>query len=378
VLGVPPHLEAETASAFRILAGAIPFTIGSQALVGMLVARSRFGQVNLVAAGVSSVSYLGPLAAAALGARLPGIIAVLAAARVGGWLAYLAFCAAEYPQLRAPMGPQRARALALLRFGGWTTVSSLVSPLMTYMDRFVVAALVSTAAVAFYAAPQEVVLRMGMVSGAVVGVLFPAFAAARASPPRLRALLERGLSAVFGMVLPLSLAAGAFAGEALDLWLGAEWAAAARGAVVFLALGLLANGLAKVAAALLQGIGRPDLTARLHMVELPLYLLLLFLLVRQYGLAGAAAAWLARAAVDAAALFWLSCRVLPGAERAARRAAAMGLGGAAALALALLMQPLWLRAGWVLLVGGGVALVFGRGLLRAAPAAPLPAPGGRA
>jgi O-antigen/teichoic acid export membrane protein len=47
-----------------------------------------------------------------------------------------------------------------------------------------------------------------------------------------------------------------------------------------------------------QGIGRPDLTAKLHLIELPLYLLLLILLLNFFGTVGAALAWTGRVVID--------------------------------------------------------------------------------
>lgn len=344
-LRLPVDLEAETLASFRILACALPFTVGTPALVGLLEARGAFGRVNAVASSVSAASYLGPLAALHAGAGLPGVVAVLAGARAAGWLAYLLLSLGAVPELRRPR-VARAQAGALLRFGGWTTVSSVVSPMMVYLDRFVIGALVSAAAVAWYAAPQEVVLRMGVVSGAVVGVLFPAFAAASDAPARLARMLDRGVDTVFVLVFPLSMLLAAFAREGLAAWLGPGFAREGAAALAWLGAGLLMNGLAKPPAALVQGIGRPDLTARLHLIELPLYAALLFALVPSAGIRGAAIAWAARAAADAAALYWLSARLVPGTAAAGRTAAALALAGGGALAVGGALPGLGTRIAW--------------------------------
>src|SRR5262249_211744 len=71
--------------------------------------------------------------------------------------------------------------------------------------------------------------------------------------------------------------------------------------------------------ALLQGVGRPDLTALLHVIELPFYLLSAWLLIRARGIEGAALAWTARTALDLA-LFLAAARwVLPGGAETVRR-----------------------------------------------------------
>lgn len=344
-LKVDAGMRREAAAAFRLLALALPFTVGAPAWTGLLEARGRWGRLNVVSTLVSVASYLGPLAAMSAGARLPGVVGVLTAARVVAWMAYVALCLREFPSLRRGGRPERGRAGELLRFGGWTTVSAVISPLMTSLDRFVVAGAVSASSVAFYAAPQEVILRLGAVSGAVVAVLFPLFAAAQADGRAVLArVLERGTEAVFVLVFPLSLLMTLFAREGLGRWLGAEYARNGAVVLAWLAAGLLANGLGKPPAALVQGVGRPDLSARIHMAELPVYVAVLAGLVWGWGIAGAAAAWLARAAGDAVAMHWAAGRLVPSA--AGRRAAVLGALGLGALGVAAALGPLSARIGW--------------------------------
>jgi len=64
------------------------------------------------------------------------------------------------------------------------------------------------------------------------------------------------------------------------------------------------NSLASMPFALLQGVGRSDTTAKIHLVEAPAYLVLMVWLIHQYGITGAAAAWSARTTLDLALLYW--------------------------------------------------------------------------
>lgn len=340
LLGIHPPLAAEAATAMRVLACAVPFTVSMPVLSGVLEARRRFDLVNAVVIPSALATYLGPVVALSFTTRLVPLVAVLTAARAAAWLGYLGFCLVEAPELRARPAFHRQVARPLLHFGGWTTVSAAVSPLLVYLDRFVVGALVSATAVAYYSTAQEVVLRMGMVSGAVVGVLFPAFARAVDERGRLAELLESGVDAVLLLVLPLTLLLSAFAGELLRVWLGPAYAAAGGPVLAWLAVGLLVNGLAKMPSTMIQAVGRPDITARLHLVELPLFVVVLGALVWEWGLEGAAVAWVARVAADAIALYWVAWRKVPETHHAALRAAAVALaGGAGAALLRLLSAP---------------------------------------
>jgi len=362
LLKVPPILVAEATTSMRVLACAVPFTVSMPVLSGVLEARRRFDLVNAVVVPSSVATYLGPVVALLFVSGLVPLVAVLSAGRALAWLAYLALCLYEAPELRARPVFRRAVARPLLRFGGWTSVSAAVSPLLVYLDRFVVGAVVSATAVAYYSTAQEVVVRMGMVSGAVVGVLFPAFARNSDERGRLAGLLESGVDAVLLLVLPLSLLVGAFSGELLRAWLGPAFAAAGGPVLAWLAAGLLLNGLAKVPSTLIQAVGRPDITAKLHLVELPLFVLVLGALVWEWGLEGAAVAWVARVAADGVALYWVAWRKIPETHPAALRAAAVALSGGAAIAvLRLLGSP---GARGIALGVAALALAWaGRGVL---------------
>jgi len=216
------------------------------------------------------------------------------------------------------------------------------------------------------------VIRLGALSGSVVVVLFPAFAAARMQgEARLHGLLERGVHAVFLLVFPVTVVLATFGREALALWLGAEYAQAGARVLAWLAVGLFTNGMAKVASALLQGLGRPDVVARLHLLELPFYLATLAALISVLGIEGAAIAWMLRVTVDAAGLFWAARRQVPAAQRPALRALAMAaLATVGAVAGFHLPSVAW-KAGYVAAVLVGVGVMGWRWFGAAARSRPL-------
>jgi O-antigen/teichoic acid export membrane protein len=198
------------------------------------------------------------------------------------------------------------------------TAGSMLAPLMMTADRFLIAGMLSVAAVGYYTAPYEVVTKLGLIPGAVSAAVFPAFAGGLAENRTLRALYDSALKATFIALVPPVLVLVAFAHEGLAAWMGPEFAAQGAWVVRWLALGVLVNSVAQIPHALLQSSGRAAAVAKLHALELPAYLIALVLLVRAYGVSGAAFAWAARATVDAAALLHLSRGAAsPGAPRAA-------------------------------------------------------------
>jgi O-antigen/teichoic acid export membrane protein len=103
----------------------------------------------------------------------------------------------------------------------------------------------------------------------------------------------------------------AFANEGLSLWLGKEFARQGAPIIRWVAFGLLVSALARVAFWFIQGIGRPDLPAKFHLLETVLYVPFLWWATRSFGIAGAAAAWTGRIALDAGLLFYASRRIAP-------------------------------------------------------------------
>lgn len=337
VLNVPPPLVAETEGAFRILALTVPFVVATTGLRGLLAALQRFGYVNAVRIPLGASTYLAPLLVLPFSRSLVPIVAVLAAARVAAWAAYLVLCFRALPSLLRRTGVRPAEIGGLLSFGGWVTVSNVVGPLMVYFDRFLIGALLTMTAVAHYVTPFEVLTRLSVIPAAVAGVFLPAFATTfRAAPERTARLFDRSSRTVLILVFPPLLVLTALAPEGLELWVGADFAREGAPVARWLAAGVFVNALAQIPFGLLQGMGRPDLPARLHLLEAPLYGLLLWILLESFGIVGAAAAWTVRTAVDGALLFGLSGWLLPEC-----RAALLRLGAWSAVCLALLGAVVW-------------------------------------
>lgn len=85
-----------------------------------------------------------------------------------------------------------------------------------------------------------------------------------------------------------------------------EFAHHARGVAEIILAGLWLNCLAYIPFGFLQAQGRPDLVAKLHLLELAPFVLILWLLLMLGGIQGAAIAWSLRVAVDALLLFYVA------------------------------------------------------------------------
>jgi len=349
-LKVPAQLQLETLQSFRLLGLSIPFVITTAGLRGLLEAHQRFGMINALRVPMGVFTFVGPLAVLPFSNNLVPVVGMLVVGRVGAWAAHLLLCLRVAPELRQAIGWERSTLGPLIKFGGWMTISNVLSPLMFTADRFVIGALGSVTAVAYYATSNELITKLWLLPGALMGVMFPAFSTSFAQDRDQTALLfRRSVKSLFLVLFPITLCAVSFAQEGLRLWLGSDFALNSYRVLQILAAGVFINSLAHVPFALLQGVGRPEVTATLHLIELLPYLALLWWLTKTHGIQGAAIAWSARVIVEAIAAFVLVKRCLP-AKDPIRLRSALLLTGLALLifALAAMLQGPIVRALFVL------------------------------
>ena len=196
----------------------------------------------------------------------------------------------------------RAEARKLLGYGGWVTVSSVISPILASADQFLIGSLIGVAGVAHYGVPMSLVLRTQTLPAALGRTFFPRMSVLSRDDALnlgVRALqsLGYGYAAVCAPAIILS-------PLFFRYWIGLDFAQASAPVAQILFPGAWINGLAFVAFTLIQGQGRPDLTGKLHLLEVLPFLGILWVLTSRFGLSGAAIAWSLRTAVDAFAMFW--------------------------------------------------------------------------
>ncbi|HET9182720.1 MAG TPA: flippase [Candidatus Angelobacter sp.] len=310
-LTLPADLRHESLYSLYWLSVSLPLVILATGARAVLEAMQKFRLTTAIRIPLGIFTYLGPVLVLPFSRSTVAIIAVLVLGRAIACCAYIWACVRVLPQLWRAPSLSKPLGKLLFRFGGWMTVSNVVAPFLVTFDRFVIAAVISVAAVAYYAVPFEVVLKLTLVPGALMTVLFPAFSTAgSADRGRLVFLYESGVKYIFVGLFPVTLVLIAFAPEALSVWLGRDFALHSTSVARWLLAAIFLNGLAQIPFIHLQSEGRPDITAKLHILELPIYAAVLFNLTKHFGIDGAAIAWLLRIVLDGVLLFWFSHRLL--------------------------------------------------------------------
>lgn len=353
---VPDRQEA--IYAVYAMALAMPFIVLTSGFRGILEASHAFGVINLIRLPMGLFTFIGPLVVVLYWQpRLDLIAAVLCVGRVVACAVHGYFAWRALPKHHGHLRWEPLLLKPLCVSGGWLTVSNVISPFMGYVDRFIIGAIVSASAVAYYATPQELATKLWIVPGALTAVLFPAFAAQMSQrDPATWQLFRKAVHWLFVALLPVTMTIALFARELLSFWINPDFAAHSAPLLQIFAFGMLVNCLAHVPFTLIQGAGSARLTATIHAAQLPFFLLALWWLTTTHGVIGAAFAWLLRILVDTALMFAASAPLLGKSARHMVGPPAWLMATLALLCFAgLLIAPLPARIVWVM-VGVGIAV----------------------
>lgn len=306
VLKIPENLYYETTQAFYIVGFIIPFVILASGFRGILEAYHCFRHSNYIRIFFGTWMFIAPYIALNYSNSLIMIAAIIAAGRLIVVLWSLYICLKKDPKLNK-FGFKKKYIHYLFSFGGWITVTNVISPMMVYFDRFIIGAKLDMSSVAYYTTPYDMMIKLGIVSSSISNTLFPVFSSlVKTNPEKIADSLRKGMLSILIIMFPVCLLIILLSHDVLLLWLGERFSENSTKITHYLAIGIFINSIAQLPFSLLQASGRPDLTAKLHCVEFPIYVVLLLWLLQQYGVEGVALAWVARVSIDAFFIFFLT------------------------------------------------------------------------
>jgi O-antigen/teichoic acid export membrane protein len=198
--------------------------------------------------------------------------------------------------VRPAMLTFNSRALrASLTYGGWLTITNIITPVMGFLDRFVLSHLAGAQVVAFYTVPSEVINRLLLIPGAISRALFP-----RLSKRQHTATADRRtgmmltLAATLLTIIPIIV----YAREILRVWMGPAYVGEPVTVLRILLIGFFFLSIAFGPYTDLQARGHSKATAFIHVGQVIPYLAALTFMTYFYGILGTALVWTARAIVD--------------------------------------------------------------------------------
>jgi O-antigen/teichoic acid export membrane protein len=161
---------------------------------------------------------------------------------------------------------------------------------MGSFDRFTVGSVIGATGLGYYGGASEGANRILLIPVTAFSAMLPALSATDASDGRERSIAvtraaQRQLAA---LLFPVCLTLLTFGPAILGFWLGTAFADAAGTALRILSIGIFLAGLAVLPLALLYGSGRPDLPAKVNLIQVALHIPVTIILTRTLGITGAA------------------------------------------------------------------------------------------
>lgn len=306
-------LEKELTISVFILAVAVPVQAISATYRGVNEAFENFRGISLLRMALGALNFLGPYLIAQHSTNLAWLVSTLLISRLMA-LTVFRYLAKRCVRKNIKSQPNATSSMdktqikkRLFAFGGWFTLSSVISPILVQSDRFVIAGVISATAVAAYTIPYEVVAQSLIIVGAVSSVAFPSLTKLmHEKPGQWHSMFRRWLMIVAVIMLTVTSTLALLLPLILPLWIGKELPKESVLIGQILCMGVFANSIGAMYFALLHARGRSDITAKLHLLELPLFVVALYTLIGEYGLYGAAWAWVGRMIFDATLLKVLS------------------------------------------------------------------------
>jgi O-antigen/teichoic acid export membrane protein len=310
VLGVPLRLRAECISTIRICAVGLPVVLISGSVTGLLQAAGEFKVLAKYQAPCSIAQYLSPVVIALSGGGLLAIATVMVAIRLLSMAMTLNVARKLFALFSRAIRVSSKQIHGLLSFGFWVTVSSVMSPILVYIDRFLISNRLSLSAVAYYSVPLDAVMRLLLFSSSITAVLYPAFSgmSGKGDLGRTTSVSGASLKYILSSTGIAAVVLILFARDLLQKWVGTEFASHSTPVLRILLIGIVANALARVPYALLQSHGMPEVPAILQIASVPLQVLACLALMARFGLSGAAMAWSGRLVVETMVLFFYAHR----------------------------------------------------------------------
>jgi len=310
VLKMPATFMSEARTSLFILAASMPVLLGNDAIRGVLEAAQRFDLVNYVKVPASVSFYVVAALVIPFGVHISGIVTLLVLIRFASAVIYLSFCFRVFPDLKSNIRFSRAAVKPLTVFGGWIMVSNVTGPILSYLERLLIASLLSLSMLTFYSAPFDLVSKLVVFPASMVATLFPYFSFhGTKGADSVSEVTGRSLQYLMIIVLPAVAVFGFFARPILQLWLGAQFANVSTDVLRILSVVFFLNCLAYVPYTSVQALGRPDLKAVLDLAAVPTFAISVWIFVRLWGIDGAALAKLLITVIDCGFLYWFSYRM---------------------------------------------------------------------
>lgn len=302
----------EARRGFLILGIGTPITMLSSSMRGILETFQDFKRTSITDTIFGGINYLGLAALSLFSSNLAYFVVVLVLIKLSIGITFF-FLSRRFVRSKIfRFSIDTDLMKSAFNFGKWVAISNIINPIMGQIDRYIIGAVITMTAVTFYTAPFDMGQKISLIPVSITVVLFPAFTVRNGSSNESGVIFSNSILATITFVFPLTAVLVFFAKEILLIWLGAEFAEESFYVLQILIIGAFVNSIAKIPFTYLEGIGSPDITAKLHVSEFIGYIPVLWLLINIFGIIGAALARSSRVFIDWLVLITITRKKIEG------------------------------------------------------------------
>lgn len=309
LFNVPDHLAAEAALALKVAAVTFVLNFLNAIFNTPQLARLRMDMNTLVTSGFRMAGIIATPIVIYLGGGLLGAVIVLLIASLATLIGHIWVSGRLLPQL-LDITIDRSSIRPLLKFGAALVLSGIAGIVLVNAEKGMLSTLLSPKALAYYYVAFTLVNMMAMFSSAMVQSILPAFSQLQDSGARshLNSLYSRGIRMNLIWLVPSLVSLSIIAKPFFTHWAGPDFGRESVLPFYIMLGGIVVNVIAYFPHTAILASGRTDLMARLYLIEVIPYVLLVWGLAYRWGISGVAAAWSIRAIADALIIFVLAKR----------------------------------------------------------------------
>ncbi|MEI6881432.1 MAG: polysaccharide biosynthesis C-terminal domain-containing protein [Bacteroidota bacterium] len=284
--------------------------IGSTLIAGILASFKKFDQINLLKSFFNTCVISAPVIAYKLNLGISGIIILIFFFRLLNfivYLTYLLYVECKFRTIKIELNTLKE----VLKEGSWISFSNIVSPIIVYLDRFLLAAFTNLASVVYYSSSLDTFSKIIILPSTITGILFPSFIEKNiVDNDKGLALFHKTLIQIIMVIAPIIFVLIICVKQLLTFWISEKFADSSYEISQILLLGIFWNGLSQLPMTYLQAIGKSKTTGLIHLIEFVIFLPITYLFINLYGIVGASMSWTLRVFVDFLLLMFFSGKAL--------------------------------------------------------------------
>ena len=294
LLTIPSHLLFEAKKTFIVASSSVPIILVCGSYRGLLESIGRFDIVNFIKVIFSSITYAIPLLGYYFNFSLISITQILI-------IFYLLQLLTIHFIVKLYIKGISILSLfifdfnivkKIFAFSGWVSLSNIISLVQENIERLLIAGLMPISMVPYYSIPKDMLDRIYVLPSSLCKTLFPIVS--RTENPSKLIIIDLFLNSFKFIIFITSivlLVIVIFSDLILKAWINTNFSELATPVILCLSLGVLFSSLNMIFLTFFQGLGMPDITAKLQTIRFPIIIIVSYFSIKYLGLSGAAFSW---------------------------------------------------------------------------------------